>query len=107
MRYRERVTIQRAAESTGDPDDTRGAPVLTWSSLGSVPGTLVPKSARELWSPVGGGPVASTHTLVLPPTDVTAADRAVIGGVIYAIDRVDLSPARRSLLCDVHLVEVP
>jgi SPP1 family predicted phage head-tail adaptor len=85
MDFPHTITVQRATD--GAIDD-RGVPAQTWAELSRVRGWVQPKDARELAALSQGGPVASTHTIYLWPTDVTEADRIVFGSETYQIEGI-------------------
>ena len=97
------VVIERATPGTVDD---RGVPAQVWATLATIPGWVQPKSARELAQLSQGGPVTSTITIYLYPTDVTEADRITYAGGTYQIDGIrDAAGMNHHLELDCHLVE--
>jgi head-tail adaptor len=98
------VTIERATE--GSIDD-RGVPAQTWATLATVDAWVQPKSVREVAQLSQAGPVVSTHSVYLWPTDVTESDRLVYGGATYQVDGIhDEAGIGHHYRVDAHLVEV-
>lgn len=61
--------------STSGALDTYGQPAQTWSALATVPGLVLPKTAREMALTSQQGAEIADHTVFMEITDVTAADR--------------------------------
>ena len=104
MRYPHTVTVQRATDGA---NDDRGVAVQTWADLADVPAFVQPKSTRELMQLSQSGPVTSMHAAYLPPsTDVTEADRLVLGSDTYQITGIrDEAGLQHHLKVDLRLVE--
>ena len=99
------VVIERATAGTVDD---RGVPAQVWAALATVSGWIQPKSARELAQLSQGGPVSSTISIYLWPTDVNEDDRITYAGDTYQIDGIrDEAGVNHHLKLDCHLVETP
>lgn len=82
-RLRQDVIIQRRAAGTRNE---RGNPKAgAWSTLRTVRGWYQPASRSESDEASSGGAVAESGVVFMLPTDLTEADRLVIGGVTYDI----------------------
>lgn len=101
---RHTLVIKRPASGTRDEWGVpAGTPTTTVST---VHGLIEPKTARELAQLSQGGPVASTHTIFLFPTDLKESDSIESGGVTYQIDGIrDAAGAGHHLEVDAHLVK--
>jgi head-tail adaptor len=101
------LAIERA---TAGAVDDYNQPSVSWSVLASVRGLVQPKSAREIVQQNDAGAVASTHTIYLPRTDVTAADRIRFDpddGRLFELDAVnDAAGQGHHLEVDARLVTV-
>lgn len=102
---RHRLVIERATD--GALDDY-GQPARTYATLATVRGLVQPKTTREMELVNQAGPVASTHTIYLLPTDVRAADRIRLDpddGRRFELDGVrDAAGQAHHLECDAQLV---
>jgi hypothetical protein len=102
MRLIHELVIKRNA--AGQRDE-RGVPAQTASTVATVPGLIQPKSDREVAQLNQAGPVASTHTIFLMPTDLTEADFIESGGRTYQVDGIrDAAGVGHHLEVDVHAV---
>lgn len=61
--------------STPGAVDGYGQPVQTWAPISTVPGLILPKSARELALASQAGAQIGDYDVYMEPTDVSAADR--------------------------------
>lgn len=83
------LVIERAITGV---DNDHGMPTQTWTDVAQVRGRVQPKTVEEVAQLSQGGPVASTHTVFLLPTDVREADRIRYepsDGRVYQIDGID------------------
>ena len=103
MQFPHTIVIER---STDGADDDRGVPDQTWATLATVSAWVQPKTSRELMQLSQGGPVTSTHSAYLWPTDITAADRFTYDGGTYQVEGIrDEAGMAHHLKLDCRLVE--
>lgn len=101
------LVIQRATDGAVDEYNN---PTRTWATLATVPGLVQPKTARELAQLNQAGPVLSTFTILLLPTDIAPADRiTVAAGAMagtYELDGIrNVGGFNLQLEADAHMVE--
>jgi head-tail adaptor len=97
------LVIERASEGAADD---RGVPAQSWATLATVSGRIEPKTVREAMQLSQAGPVVSTHTAYLLPTDIAEGDRIASGGSTYQIDGIrDPDGLGIITVVDAHLVE--
>ena len=103
MDFPHTLVIERATDGS---DDDRGVPVQTWATLETVGGWLQPKSSREMEQMSQGGPVLSTHSAYIWPTDITPADRFTYDGGTYQLTGIrDEAGQNHHLKLDCYLME--